>query len=165
MCKKKIKWAVVDFIGGVALFFALGFIAIFLFQYVFIFPDGSKLWDMAEFFQQIEADPASHWWVLAMLFSTLIPTLLHAILGVIVMALFVPPFIPQWLAKKIELRHDGGHFRDVKIAITSICTLAVVVPLYVTYLIITTSFPFMGGDIIDTLIAAFKWYADLIGVF
>ena len=84
------KWAawraVLDGLGGIAIFFALGCALIAFFT--FVAPaDGVPLWDLAELFSNLRSAPGDYIWLMITLSSTLLPALLHLSLAALTMAL------------------------------------------------------------------------------
>ena len=75
--QKRAAWrAVLDGLGGVAIFFALGCALIAFFT--FVTPaDGVPLLDLAQLFANLRSAPGDYIWLMITLCSTLLPALLH----------------------------------------------------------------------------------------
>ena len=75
--QKRAAWrAVLDGLGGIAIFFALGCALIIFITFV-IPADGVPLLDLAQLFANLRSAPGDYIWLMITLFSTLLPTLVH----------------------------------------------------------------------------------------
>ena len=90
-----------DGLGGIAIFFALGCALIAFFT--FVTPaDGVPLSDLAELFANLRSAPGDYIWLMITLSSTLLPTLLHLLLAARTMALQYPAWWRNCVADLLE---------------------------------------------------------------
>jgi hypothetical protein len=88
--QKRAAWrAVLDGLGGIAIFFALGCTLIAFVTFV-VPADGVPLVDLTQLFANMRRAPGNYIWLMVTLFSTLIPTLLHLSVAVLTQGLQYP---------------------------------------------------------------------------
>ena len=100
--QKQAAWrAVLDGLGAIAIFFALGCALIAFFT--FVTPaDGLPLSDLAELFANLRSAPGDYIWLMITLSSTLLPTLLHLSFAALTMALQYPAWWRNFVADLLE---------------------------------------------------------------
>jgi len=100
--QKRAAWrAVLDGLGAIAIFFALGCALIAFFT--FVTPaDGVPLSDLAELFANLRSAPGDYIWLMITLSSTLLPTLLHLSFAALTMALQYPAWWRNFVANLLE---------------------------------------------------------------
>ncbi|MDP4064578.1 hypothetical protein IMCC1933_04460 [Rhodobacteraceae bacterium IMCC1933] len=103
--QKRAAWpAVLDGLGGIAIFFALGCTLI-----AFVVPaHGVPLVDLAQLFTDLRRTPGDYVWLMITLFFTLIPTLLHLSVAVLTMALQYPAWWCNFVAGLLKRGEQSG---------------------------------------------------------
>jgi hypothetical protein len=150
--------AALDLFGGALIFALLGCSLITYFHLVRT-PDGPLL-DIAGLFQSLKTNPADHWWLFFMLFSTLIPTALHAMIGLLTILIQYP----AWVRRPVVAWLTAGETSDTagwkgSMAVCAMITLSIWVPVLLIYLVLTAN----HGWVLSRTIAGFEAYARLIG--
>ena len=124
--QKRAVWrAILDGLGGIAIFFALGCSLITF--VTFVTPaDGGPLVDLAQLFANLRTTPGDYIWLMMTLFSTLLPTLLHLSLVLLTLALHYPACWRNFVAGLVE---SGAQSRQASflsgVCICAMITLAV----------------------------------------
>jgi hypothetical protein len=100
--QKRAAWrAVLDGLGGIAIFFALGSALIAFIT--FVTPaDGVPLLDLAQLFANLRSAPGDYIWLMVTLSSTLLPTLLHLSIAALTLALQYPAWWRNFVADLLE---------------------------------------------------------------
>jgi len=152
--------ALLDTLGGVSIFFLLGFALI---SYThFVRPqDGIPLLDLAALFDQLKSNPSDFWWLALMLGSTLLPTLLHLMIGVATILIQYPATLRNWTIRKLT---SGGEGSDTdgwqgSAVVCIMISASVWLPIILFYLLFTIN----HSAVINGTIWLFSSYADLIG--
>jgi len=126
--------AIYDLLWALAIFFALGFAIIAIIHLVRP-QDDIPLLNLTSLFDDLN-DPdrrGQYWWLLFMLFSTLIPTVLHAIVATLAFVTMARPNVRYRIAAWLDQGAQGDK-TVAKIGRTALCaslTLAIVTPLFV----------------------------------
>ena len=124
--QKRAVWrAILDGLGGIAIFFALGCSLITF--VTFVTPaDGVPLVDLAQLFANLRTAPGDYIWLMMTLFSTLLPTLVHLSLVLLTLALHYPAGWRNFVAGLLE---SGAQSRQASflsgVCICAMITLAV----------------------------------------
>ena len=120
--QKRAAWrAVLDGLGGIAIFFALGCALIIFITFV-IPADGVPLLDLAQLFANLRSAPGDYIWLMITLSSTLLPTLLHLSLAALTMALQYPAWWRNFVAYLLE---SGAQSRQAAL-FSGICICAMI---------------------------------------
>ena len=100
--QKRAVWrAILDGLGGIAIFFALGCSLITF--VTFVTPaDGVPLVDLAQLFANLRTAPGDYIWLMMTLFATLLPTLVHLSLMLLTLALHSPAGCRNFVAGLLE---------------------------------------------------------------
>jgi hypothetical protein len=102
--QKRAAWrAVLDGLGGIAIFFALGCTLIAFVTFV-VPADGVPLVDLTQLFADMRRAPGDYIWLMVTLFSTLIPTLLHLSVAVLTLGLQYPAARAQFCGRSFGAR-------------------------------------------------------------
>jgi len=148
-----------DFSGAAATFFLLGAFTILAIDHM-RWSDGSALFDLAEFFTDIRANPGHYWWLYFTLFSTLIPTVLHGAVAVFGTGIHLWPGLREYIVEGLD---EGGKGDAVKgrWAVWALClsmTVSVVAPVFVLgHLVLYRGI--FGFWLLDL----FEWFARTVG--
>jgi len=123
--KRAIWRAILDGLGGIAIFFTLGCSLITF--VTFVTPaDGRPVVDLAQLFPNLRTTPGDYIWLMMTLFSTLLPTLLHLSLVLLTLALHYPACWRNFVAGLVE---SGAQSRQASflsgVCICAMITLAV----------------------------------------
>ncbi|MGB2497750.1 MAG: hypothetical protein ACPH9Y_05235, partial [Planktomarina sp.] len=120
--QKRAAWrAVLDGLGGIAIFFALGCALIIFITFV-IPADGVPLLDLAQLFANLRSAPGDYIWLMITLFSTLLPTLVHLSIAALTMALQYPAWWRNFVAGLLE---NGAQSRQAAL-FSGICICAMI---------------------------------------
>ena len=155
--QKRAAWpAVLDGLGGIAIFFALGCTLI-----AFVVPaDGVPLVDLAQLFTDLRRTPGDYVWLMITLFFTLIPTLLHLSVAVLTMALQYPAWWCNFVAgllKRGEQSGQAAFFSGLFICV--MITIALWCPNWIFTFVITHD----HGTIVNAMLWVFETFAWAIG--
>ena len=155
--QKRAAWpAVLDGLGGIAIFFALGCTLI-----AFVVPaDGVPLVDLAQLFTDLRRTPGDYVWLMITLFFTLIPTLLHLSVAVLTMALQYPAWWCNFVAgllKRGEQSGQAAFFSGLFICV--MITIALWCPNWIFTFVITHD----HGTIVNAVLWVFETFAWAIG--
>ena len=106
--QKRAAWrAVLDGLGGIAIFFALGCTLIAFVTFV-VPADGVPLVELKQLFADMRRAPGDYIWLMVTLFSTLIPTLLHLSVTVLTLGLQYPAGVRNFVADLLERGEQSG---------------------------------------------------------
>ena len=158
--QKRAVWrAILDGLGGIAIFFALGCSLITF--VTFVTPaDGGPLVDLAQLFANLRTAPGDYIWLMMTLFSTLLPTLVHLSLMLLTLALHSPAGCRNFVAGLLE---SGAQSRQASflsgVCICAMITLAVWVPIW----IITAVIIHDHGATLNAVLWIFETFAWAIG--
>ena len=158
--QKRAVWrAILDGLGGIAIFFALGCSLITF--VTFVTPaDGVPLVDLAQLFASLRTAPGDYIWLMMKLFSTLLPTLVHLSLMLLTLALHSPAGCRNFVAGLLE---SGEQSRQASflsgVCICAMITLAVWVPIW----IITAVIIHDHGATLNAVLWIFETFAWAIG--
>ena len=158
--QKRAVWrAILDGLGGIAIFFALGCLLITF--VTFVTPaDGVPLVDLAQLFANLRTAPGDYIWLMMTLFSTLLPTLVHLSLVLLTLALHYPASWRNFVAGLLE---SGAQSRQASflsgVCICAMITLAVWVPIWIIAAVITHD----HGATLNAVLWIFETFAWAIG--
>ena len=158
--QKRAVWrAILDGLGGIAIFFALGCSLITF--VTFVTPaDGGPLVDLAQLFANLRTTPGDYIWLMMTLFSTLLPTLVHLSLMLLTLALHSPAGCRNFVAGLLE---SGTQSRQASflsgVCICAMITLAVWVPIWIITAVITHD----HGATLNAVLWIFETFAWAIG--
>ncbi|MEM9320563.1 MAG: hypothetical protein AAGA70_16385 [Pseudomonadota bacterium] len=156
-----LPWSsVIDLLGAILIFLALGFGLISFIH--FVRPqDGVALLDLGVLFNDL-ADPqtrGAYWWLLFTLFSTLIPTVLHLVIALIALFTVYPEAARQRIAGWLKLGpEDSVAARGGRFALCIAVTAAIMIPI-IAIVELFRWWPF----ILNSTIGIFETYARAIG--
>lgn len=158
--QKRAAWrAVLDGLGGIAIFFALGCALIIFITFV-IPADGVPLLDLAQLFANLRSAPGDYIWLMITLFSTLLPTLVHLSIAALTMALQYPAWWRNFVAGLLE---NGAQSRQAAlfsgICICAMITVAFWSPIWFFAFVITHD----HGATFNTVLWIFETFAWAIG--
>ena len=157
--QKRAVWrAILDGLGGIAIFFALGCSLITF--VTFVTPaDGVPLVDLAQLFANLRTAPGDYIWLMMKLFSIL-PTLVHLSLMLLTLALHSPAGCRNFVAGLLE---SGAQSRQASflsgVCICAMITLAVWVPIWIITAVITHD----HGAKLNAVLWIFETFAWAIG--
>jgi len=151
--------AALDVIGGLLIFFLLGFAAITLFHV--IHPrDGVQLIDLPGVFDGLRTNPGDYWWLAVMLGSTLLPTVLHAMAGMFTALMRYPPMLRSGV---VTLLSAGSTYPSKgRMGTAGYCgmvMLSIWVPIWGLALLLSMN----HGAALRGVIAVFEGFAQMIG--
>ena len=158
--QKRPAWrAVLDGLGGIAIFFALGCALIAFFT--FVTPaDGVPLWYLTELFSNLRSAPGDCIWLMITLSSTLLPALLHLSLAALTMA---QQYTAWWHNFVADLLERGAQSRQAAlfsgICIYAMITVAVWSPIWFFAFVVTHD----HGATFNTVLWIFETFAWAIG--
>lgn len=159
--ERKLQWFwFVDLAGAISIFAFLGcgIIAIIHWNRP---QDGQTLIDLSIIFNEFR-DPEArgqYWWLMFILFSTLIPTVLHGMIAAFAAFTVIPSGIRTRIAKWLKAApEDAIAARGGRLALSFAATLAVMVPLIAIFELIR-----WWPAILNTTIWVFESWAKLIG--
>ena len=158
--QKRAVWrAILDGLGGIAIFFALGCSLITF--VTFVTPaDGVPLVDLAQLFANLRTAPGDYIWLMMTLFSTLLPTLVHLSLVLLTLALHYPAGWRNFVAGLLE---SGAQSRQASflsgVCICAMITLAFWVPIWIIAAVITHD----HGATLNAVLWIFETFAWAIG--
>ena len=158
--QKRAVWrAILDGLGGIAIFFALGCSLITF--VTFVTPaDGGPLVDLAQLFANLRTAPGDYIWLMMTLFSTLLPTLVHLSLVLLTLALHYPACWRNFVAGLVE---SGAQSRQASflsgVCICAMITLAFWVPIWIIAAVITHD----HGATLNAVLWIFETFAWAIG--
>jgi hypothetical protein len=122
----------IDLGGAAATFFLLGAFTILAIDHM-RWSDGSALFDLAAFFNDIRANPGHYWWLYFTLFSTLIPTVLHGAVAVFGTGIHLWPGLRRYIVEGLDAGGKGDAVKG-RWAVWALClsmTVSVVAPVFV----------------------------------
>ena len=158
--QKRAAWrAVLDGLGGIAIFFALGCTLIAFVTFV-VPADGVPLVDLTQLFADMRRAPGDYIWLMVTLFSTLLPTLLHLSVAVLTLGLQYPAGVRNFVAGLLE---RGEHSEQAAllsgICICAMITIALWCPIWIFTFVITHD----HGAIVNAVLWGFEAFAWAIG--
>lgn len=114
---------------------------------------GEPLIDLVPLFDTLRSDPLSEWWVIFMVFSTLLPTGLHLLLACFAVQGLVPGRWRRWVAKRIERsEHDSNTRLTATFCLAAVWTLPATIFL---------SLVFISWHFADDVLSEYAtWYLD-----
>jgi hypothetical protein len=158
--KKRAAWrAVLDGLGGIAIFFALGCTLIAFVTFV-VPADGVPLVDLTQLFADMRRAPGDYIWLMVTLFSTLIPTLLHLSVAVLTLGLQYPAGVRNFVAGLLERGEQSGQAALLSgICICAMITIALSCLFWICGFVITHD----HGAIVNAVLWGFEAFAWAIG--
>jgi len=158
--QKRAAWrAVLDGLGGIAIFFALGCTLIAFVTFV-VPADGVPLVDLTQLFADMRRAPGDYIWLIVTLFSTLLPTLLHLSVAVLTLGLQYPAGVRNFVAGLLERgEHSGQAALLSGICICAMITIALWCPIWIFTFVITHD----HGAIVNAVLWGFEAFAWAIG--
>jgi hypothetical protein len=152
--QKRAAWrAVLDGLGGIAIFFALGCTLIAFVTFV-VPADGVPL------FADMRRAPGDYIWLMVTLFSTLIPTLLHLSVAVLTLGLQYPAPLRNFVAGLLERGEQSGQAALLSgICICAMITIALWCPIWIFTFVVTHD----HGAIVNAVLWGFEAFAWAIG--
>ena len=158
--QKRAAWrAVLDGLGGIAIFFALGCTLIAFVTFV-VPADGVPIVDLTQLFADMRRAPGDYIWLMVTLFSTLIPTLLHLSVAVLTLGLQYPARLRNFVADLLERGEQSGQAALLSgICICAMITIALWCPIWIFTFVITHD----HGAIVNAVLWGFEAFAWAIG--
>ena len=158
--QKRAAWrAVLDGLGGIAIFFALGCTLIAFVTFV-VPADGVPLVDLTQLFADMRRAPGDYIWLMVTLFSTLIPTLLHLSVTVLTLGLQYPAPLRNFVAGLLERGEQSGQAALLSgICICAMITIALWCPIWIFTFVVTHD----HGAIVNAVLWGFEAFAWAIG--
>ncbi|MDB3873696.1 hypothetical protein N9319_00495 [bacterium] len=158
--QKRAAWrAVLDGLGGIAIFFALGCTLIAFVTFV-VPADGVPLVELKQLFADMRRAPGDYIWLMVTLFSTLIPTLLHLSVAVLTLGLQYPAPLRNFVAGLLERGEQSGQAALLSgICICAMITIALWCPIWIFTFVVTHD----HGAIINAVLWGFEAFAWAIG--
>ena len=158
--QKRAAWrAVLDGLGGIAIFFALGCTLIAFVTFV-VPADGVPLVELKQLFADMRRAPGDYIWLMVTLFSTLIPTLLHLSVAVLTLGLQYPARVRNFVAGLLERGEQSGQAALLSgICICAIITIALWCPIWIFTFVVTHD----HGAIVNAVLWGFEAFAWAIG--
>ncbi|MDA8966331.1 hypothetical protein N9H43_02215 [Planktomarina temperata] len=158
--QKRAAWpAVLDGLGGIAIFFALGCTLIAFVTFV-VPADGVPLVDLTQLFADMRRAPGDYIWLMVTLFSTLIPTLLHLSVAVLTLGLQYPAGVRNFVADLLERGEQSGQAALLSgICICAMITIALWCPIWIFTFVVTHD----HGAIVNAVLWGFEAFALAIG--
>ena len=158
--QKRAAWpAVLDGLGGIAIFFALGCTLIAFVTFV-VPADGVPLVDLTQLFADMRRAPGDYIWLMVTLFSTLIPTLLHLSVAVLTLGLQYPAPLRNFVAGLLERGEQSGQAALLSgLCICAMITIALWCPIWIFTFVVTHD----HGAIVNAVLWGFEAFAWAIG--
>lgn len=158
--QKRAAWrAVLDGLGGIAIFFALGCTLIAFVTFV-VPADGVPLVELKQLFADMRRAPGDYIWLMVTLFSTLIPTLLHLSVAVLTLGLQYPAGVRNFVAGLLERGEQSGQAALLSgICICAMITIALWCPIWIFTFVVTHD----HGAIVNAVLWGFEAFAWAIG--
>ena len=158
--QKRAAWpAVLDGLGGIAIFFALGCTLIAFVTFV-VPADGVPLVDLTQLFADMRRAPGDYIWLMVTLFSTLIPTLLHLSVAVLTLGLQYPAGVRNFVADLLERGEQSGQAALLSgLCICAMITIALWCPIWIFTFVVTHD----HGAIVNAVLWGFEAFAWAIG--
>ena len=158
--QKRAAWrAVLDGLGGIAIFFALGCTLIAFVTFV-VPADGVPLVDLTQLFADMRRAPGDYIWLMVTLFSTLIATLLHLSVAVLTLGLQYPAPLRNFVAGLLERGEQSGQAALLSgICICAMITIALWCPIWIFTFVVTHD----HGAIVNAVLWGFEAFAWAIG--
>ena len=158
--QKRAAWrAVLDGLGGIAIFFALGCTLIAFVTFV-VPADGVPLVELKQLFADMRRAPGDYIWLMVTLFSTLIPTLLHLSVAVLTLRLQYPAPLRNFVAGLLERGEQSGQAALLSgICICAMITIALWCPIWIFTFVVTHD----HGAIVNAVLWGFEAFAWAIG--
>ncbi|MDB4203316.1 hypothetical protein N9767_02955 [Planktomarina temperata] len=158
--QKRAAWrAVLDGLGGIAIFFALGCTLIAFVTFV-VPADGVPLVELKQLFADMRRAPGDYIWLMVTLFSTLIPTLLHLSVAVLTLGLQYPAPLRNFVAGLLERGEQSGQAALLSgICICAMITIALWCPIWIFTFVVSHD----HGAIVNAVLWGFEAFAWAIG--
>jgi hypothetical protein len=158
--QKRAAWrAVLDGLGGIAIFFALG-CTLNAFVTFVVPADGVPLVELKQLFADMRRAPGDYIWLMVTLFSTLIPTLLHLSVAVLTLGLQYPAPLRNFVAGLLERGEQSGQAALLSgICICAMITIALWCPIWIFTFVVTHD----HGAIVNAVLWGFEAFAWAIG--
>ena len=158
--QKRAAWrAVLDGLGGIAIFFALGCTLIAFVTFV-VPADGVPLVDLTQLFTDLRRAPGDYIWLMIKLFSSLLPTLLHLSVAVLTLGLQYPAGVRNFVAGLLERGEQIGQAALLSgICICAMITIALWCPIWIFTFVVTHD----HGAIVNAVLWGFEAFAWAIG--
>jgi hypothetical protein len=158
--QKRAAWrAVLDGLGGIAIFFALGCTLIAFVTFV-VPADGVPLVDLIQLFTDLRRAPGDYIWLMIKLFSSLLPTLLHLSVAVLTLGLQYPAGVRNFVAGLLERGEQIGQAALLSgICICAMITIALWCPIWIFTFVVTHD----HGAIVNAVLWGFEAFAWAIG--
>ena len=158
--QKRAAWrAVLDGLGGIAIFFTLGCTLIAFVTFV-VPADGVPLVDLKQLFADMRMAPGDYIWLMVTLFSTLIPTLLHLSVTVLTLGLQYPAGVRNFVADLLERGEQSGQAALLSgLCICAMITIALWCPIWIFTFVVTHD----HGAIVNAVLWGFEAFAWAIG--
>ena len=158
--QKRAAWrAVLDGLGGIAIFFALGCTLIAFVTFV-VPADGVPLVDLTQLFADMRRAPGDYIWLMVTLFSKLLPTLLHLSVAVLTLGLQYPAGVRNFVADLLERGEQSGQAALLSgICICAMITIALWCPIWIFTFVVTHD----HGAIVNAVLWGFEAFAWAIG--
>ena len=158
--QKRAAWrAVLDGLGGIAIFFALGCTLIAFVTFV-VPADGVPLVDLTQLFTDLRRAPGDYIWLMIKLFSSLLPTLLHLSVAVLTLGLQYPAGVRNFVAGLLERGEQSGQAALLSgICICAMITIALWCPIWIFTFVVTHD----HGAIVNAVLWGFEAFAWAIG--
>ena len=158
--QKRAAWrAVLDGLGGIAIFFALGCTLIAFVTFV-VPANGVPLVDLTQLFADMRRAPGDYIWLMVTLFSTLLPTLLHISVAVLTLGLQYPAGVRNFVAGLLERGEQIGQAALLSgICICAMITIALWCPIWIFTFVVTHD----HGAIVNAVLWGFEAFAWAIG--
>ena len=158
--QKRAVWrAILDGLGGITIFFALGCSLITF--VTFVTPaDGVPLVDLAQLFANLRTAPGDYIWLMMTLFSTFLPTLVHLSLVLLTLALHYPAGWRNFVAGLLERGEQSGQAALLSgICICAMITIALWCPIWIFTFVVTHD----HGATLNAVLWIFETFAWAIG--
>jgi hypothetical protein len=152
--------ALKDALGGLAIFALLGCALIATLH--FVRPDdGTPLVSLPDLFADLHANPGAYWWLLFMLFSTLLPTLAHLTLALFTLFTLAPPGLRLWIATRVEEGGRDGEVMAARLGIGTLCLLATAATVLPVFLLVEGLR--RSPQFVQAVVSGFEVFARAIG--
>ncbi|MEM6897327.1 MAG: hypothetical protein AAF576_08080 [Pseudomonadota bacterium] len=155
--------AILDLLGGAAIFAALGCVTI-VYLHALNLMNGQLLFDLGELFANLDPDqgaPGQYWWLFFLLFTTLLPTALHAILMLSCLFLYFPSQLRRPIARLLAAADQGDVIVAFggMLAFCAVLTIAASLVFYALYFGVALN----HGEALFWIVDQFEAFARLIG--
>lgn len=152
--------ALLDLLGGIAIFAALGVGLISYFHWV-VPANGLPLLDLSALFDDLDQRREGMWWLAIMMLSTLLPTALHVSVGMLTVLLQYPRWVRRGVIRLLDHGADGVE-SVAWLGSAAICAM-ITASLWLPLLLFWKAATANHGWLLDQVIAFFRGYAMWIG--